>query len=73
MHYMYGTAHSNAREAERLYQEYFPTRRFPDARTFQRLHQQLRERDSFASCMEDTGHSRYVRIPSITGEILDRI
>ena len=73
MHYMYGAAQGNAREAQRLYREHFPTRRVPDARIFQRLHQQLCERGSFARCMQDTGRSRRVRTPSVTDNIVDRI
>lgn len=73
MHYIYGAALGNAREAQRLYRERFPTRRVPDARIFQRLHQQLCERGSFARCMQDAGRSRSARTPSVTDDILDRI
>ncbi|GFX94247.1 hypothetical protein TNCV_4292921 [Trichonephila clavipes] len=47
MHLMYGAANGNDREALRLYQERFPSRRMPNHRIFQQLHQQLCENGSF--------------------------
>jgi len=43
MHYMYGRADGNALEATRLYSERFPNRRVPNRKTFQSIHQRLRE------------------------------
>ena len=70
---MYGAAHRNAREAKRLYLEHFLTRLVPEAKTFQRLHQELFERGSFASCVQNVGRSRCVRTPCVTDDIFDRI
>lgn len=43
MHFVYGLADGNAREARRLYTQRFPNRVQPDHRIFQRLHANLRE------------------------------
>lgn len=48
MHYMYGLADGNCMKALRLYQERFPTRKCPDRKTFQRIHQYLRDKGRFA-------------------------
>lgn len=39
----YGAAHSNAREARRIYQERYPNRRLPDRDTFATTYRRLRE------------------------------
>ena len=46
MHYCYGLADGNSREAQRLYQERFPMRRAPHCQLFTRLHVRLRETGS---------------------------
>ena len=47
MHLMYGLAICNASKARRLYSEYFPNWRIPNKKTFQRIHERLRETDCF--------------------------
>lgn len=43
IHYTYGLADGNGSKARRIYMEKYPTRKLPDARTFQRVHHRLRE------------------------------
>lgn len=43
MHYIYGEARGNAREAARLYRERYPNLRHPDHRVFLRVHNSLLE------------------------------
>ena len=43
MHLMYGLARCNALKARRLYADKFPNRHLPNAKTFQRIDQRLRE------------------------------
>lgn len=67
MHFMYGRANGNAREAARLYQETYPGRRHPESRTFTRVHQRLRENGCFA-------YGRAVGRPArITPEVEDMV
>lgn len=46
MHFIYGLADGNSREARRLYLERFPNRNVPDRKTFQSIHQRLHETGS---------------------------
>lgn len=71
MHYMYGRANGNGREALRMYQAQFPDRRMPDHRMFQRLHRQLCETGSFLSTRHTAGRPTYVRSPSLEETILN--
>lgn len=61
IHYFYGRAGGNAREACRLYAEHFLNRQCPDHRTFSRVHMRLRETGTFKVSMNDTGRNRVVR------------
>lgn len=61
------------RKFKRLYHERLSARRVFDARIFQRLHQQLCERGSFSSCMQDTGCGTSVRRSFITNNIMQLI
>ncbi|EZA58873.1 hypothetical protein X777_00694 [Ooceraea biroi] len=46
IHYVYGRANGNCREAQRLYQQIYPQRRCP-AKNFCSVHRRLRETGSF--------------------------
>ena len=52
IHFFYGRASGNAHESRRLYQEIFPNRRLQCSRTFSRIAQRLRERDTFIPLIE---------------------
>ena len=62
-HMMYGSANDNARLTARLYAERFPNRHFPDHRVFTRLHQQLRDSDSFEVNRREAGGRRRLVSP----------
>ena len=55
MHLLYGLAMCNASKARRLYSEYFPNRRIPNKKTFQRIHERLRETSCFQRRSSYTG------------------
>jgi len=59
IHFFYGRAKCNARDARRLYQETFLNRRLPRSRTFSRIAQRLPERGTFIPVIEG-GRSRTV-------------
>ena len=61
IHYFYGRAGGNSREARRLYAEHFPNRQCPDHKTFSRVHMRLMETGTFKVSMSDTGRNRVVR------------
>jgi hypothetical protein len=52
IHFFYVPANDSAHEARRLYQETFPNSRLPCNRTFSRIAQRLRERDTFIPVIE---------------------
>ena len=54
----YSLANSNARLAARLHAERFPNRHLPDHRVFTRLHQRLRDTDSFEVNRRQAGGRR---------------
>ena len=56
MHFVYGLADGNARQAQRLYEERFPHREVPDQRHFQRLHQRLRETGNLQASLKCINH-----------------
>ena len=55
MHLMYGLAMCNASKAKRLYSEYFPNRRIPNKKTFQKIHEHLWETACFQRRSSYTG------------------
>ena len=55
MHLMYGLAMCNASKAKRLYSEYFPIRRIPNKKTFQKIHERLWETACFQRRSSYTG------------------
>nr|CAH7742507.1 unnamed protein product [Callosobruchus chinensis] len=68
MHYLYGLADGNALQAKRLYEERFPDRNVPDARTFSNLHRRLCEKGSF-----DQDNHLKVQLIAKTPEIEDAV
>ena len=72
IHFCYGLADGNAREAQRLYAERFPGFRVPCLRTFIRTHQNLSETGNFTNRIEG-GRPREVRNPQTEEQILHAI
>lgn len=73
MHYMYGLADGNALEARRLYEDRFPNRNIPDARTFSNIHRRLCEKGRFEPDNHLKGVQRTVRTPEIEVAVLNSI
>lgn len=73
MHFMYGRANGNAREALRLYVATHPERQVPSVRLFVRLHQRLRDTGSFGKRSRDSERPRSVSNPDTENAILARV
>lgn len=73
MHLMYGLAYCNRAEARRLYAEHFPHRRLPNEKTFERLHNRLRETGSFKPRARDRGRPRTARTLRLEERVLHRV
>ena len=50
IHFVYGAAEGNSREAQRMYEERYPGRAVPDRRMFDRVHRLLGEGNLGVSC-----------------------
>lgn len=72
IHFMYGLANGNAREARRLYAERFPNRRIPCPETFTRLHLRLEETGSFAKS-KIGGRPFTIRTPQLEEDVLNMV
>lgn len=70
MHFIYGLANGNAREALRIYAERYPNRVIPHHSMFTRLHQRLSETGSFKKLTAENGHPRTVT-PQIEEQVLN--
>lgn len=68
---IYGEAGGNASEAKRIYMERFPQRMVPDARTFQRIDQHLRDYGSFEPQYQNCGAVRTQRVLDLEPQILE--
>ena len=68
-----GFCEGNARESVRVYSKRFPNRRVPSHPTFAAVERRLRETGSFASNTVDNGRERFVRIPEVEEDILERV
>lgn len=73
MHLVYGMAHCNATEARRLYGNMFPNRQLPNKKTFQRIHERLRNRGCFKKMVSDNGRPNRVRTLQLEERILRHI
>lgn len=76
IHFFYGLADGSINEAQRLYQDAFPTRRIPDRRTFATAHRRLMDHGSFsqsATCVGNVGRPREIRAENAEEQILNRI
>lgn len=73
MHLMYGLAECNSAAARRLYAERFPNRRQPDKKTFQRLHERLRDTCSFNKRVSNGGRPRTTRTVHLEEWILNYV
>lgn len=58
IHLIYGEALGNSREAVRIYENRFPRRIVPDARTFTAIHRRLRETGSMRITRPNAGRER---------------
>lgn len=72
MHFVYCMTDWNASEAHKLYRNWFPIRRTPDRKTFERLHLQLCKMRSFSVAKQDAGRERSVRMQKHPQYILRR-
>lgn len=72
MHFTYGQANGNAREAKRLYQEKYPNRRQPDRKLFSRLHARLCETGKFEANLNDNGRPKAVSTPELEERVLNK-
>lgn len=70
---LYGEARGNAAGAKRLYEERFPGRRIPDARTFTRTVQRLRESGSLKMNTRDIGSTESDRRLDAEDDVLERV
>lgn len=73
MHFVYGLADGNAREARRIYQERYPNRVLPAAKTFTNLHRRLAETGSFMRTRDIPGRPRTARTPELEEAVLNAI
>ncbi|GFV59616.1 DUF4817 domain-containing protein [Trichonephila clavipes] len=70
IHFIYGIADGNVLEARQLYGERYPSRCFPNRKTFEYLHRYLRETGSFVRGMQDTGRTNSARTPELKEHVL---
>lgn len=73
MHFIYGLANGNAREARRLYMERYPNRLIPNHRMFPNIHRRLVETGTFNKNINDAGRPRTVRTPQIEEAVLNEV
>lgn len=73
MHFVYGLADGNAREARRIYQERFPNRVLPAAATFTNVHRRLAETGSFKGAHDVPGRPRTARTPELEEAVLNAV
>lgn len=73
MHYLYGLADGNAFEARRLYQERYPNRIVPDARTISGTHRKLCETGSFETKNYLKGAHQTTRTPETEEAVLNLV
>lgn len=72
MHFVYGLADGNARQAERLYRERYPERRHPNHKTFAAIHQRLLETGKVAKRSSE-GRPISVRTPDLEEAVLEDV
>lgn len=70
---VYGMAHCNGREAERLYSERFPDRRHPCRATFASIERRLREHGALSVHRPDAGVNRTLRTIQLEEAILELV
>lgn len=70
---VFGYCQGNGRECVRVYSERFPNRRIPSHATFAAVERRLRETGRFAPNTTDYGRQRFVRLPEVEEEILERV
>lgn len=72
MHFIYGLANGNAREAMRIYAERYPNRVIPHHSMFTRLHNRLGETDSFKKLTTQNARPQTVT-PEMEEQVLNEI
>lgn len=73
MHFVYGLADGNATEARRIYQEKYPQRPIPCAKTFSNIHRRLQETGTFSKSVDIPGKPRAVRTPELEEAVLNEV
>lgn len=73
IHLIYELAECNSAAARRLYAERIPNRRLPNKKTFQRLHERLRDTGSFNKRVSSGGRPRTTRTVQLEERILNYI
>lgn len=73
MHFIYGLANGNSREARRLYMERYPNRMIPNHRMFSNIHSRLVETGTLNKNTHDAGRPRTVRTPQVEEAVLNEI
>lgn len=72
IHFCYGLSNGNSLLARRLYEQRYPARRLPNARTFDSIHRRLRETGQFAVHRFDAGRNPVVWNVDLEEAVLDR-
>lgn len=73
MYFIYGLADGNGRNVQRLYQQRYPTRCYPNRKTFEGIHRRLREHGTFQTATFNSGRPRSTRTADVEQAILDAI
>ncbi|RLU17257.1 hypothetical protein DMN91_011326 [Ooceraea biroi] len=73
MHFVYGLANGNARQARRIYNDRYPNRHVPHVSTFIRIHQRLMETGSFARKTNDIPGRPRTKTPALEEAVLNEI
>lgn len=73
MHFMYGRANGNSREARRLYQQQFPNRILPHHTMFTRIHRNLQETGSLKPNRREIGGPRNRRAVEVENRVINHL
>lgn len=73
MHFVYGMAQGNSREARRIYLQRYPHRRVPNRQTFVKIHQRLSESGTFKRSTAVIGRPATARTVEVEEAVLHEI
>lgn len=73
MHFVYGMAQGNCREAVRIYQERYPHRMVPNRKTFARIHERLCESGTFQRSAAVIGRPVTIRTVEVEEAVLHEV